>query len=239
MDTIYYLSVTAVGIIIFLGPIALALVMFKPSLFHKISKNKYSRRRIGVFGVALGLVLLVVFSSIGSATEPASVRAERETKALEQVQVLKAAEQQKLDDLKPLTKTESTTSSIDYKTIENEDTSLPLGDKVTSVDGINGVTTKTYEVIYIKDAETSRKLIKEEVTKAAVDKVVLVGTYVAPAVPAVQSTYTAPQTQTSTDASAYYANCTAARSAGVTPIYRGQPGYRSALDRDNNGIACE
>lgn len=40
-------------------------------------------------------------------------------------------------------------------------------------------------------------------------------------------------------ASAYYANCTEAREAGVTPIYRGEPGYRSQLDRDNDGIACE
>nr|WP_231497329.1 excalibur calcium-binding domain-containing protein [Arthrobacter sp. MA-N2] len=39
--------------------------------------------------------------------------------------------------------------------------------------------------------------------------------------------------------SVYYANCTAARAAGAAPIYRGQPGYRSALDRDNDGIACE
>lgn len=37
----------------------------------------------------------------------------------------------------------------------------------------------------------------------------------------------------------YYANCTAARAAGAAPIYRGQPGYRPALDRDNDGIACE
>jgi len=37
----------------------------------------------------------------------------------------------------------------------------------------------------------------------------------------------------------YYENCTAARAAGAAPIYRGEPGYRSALDRDNDGIACE
>jgi cell envelope opacity-associated protein A len=37
----------------------------------------------------------------------------------------------------------------------------------------------------------------------------------------------------------YYANCTAARAAGAAPIYRGEPGYRSALDRDDDGIACE
>ncbi len=38
---------------------------------------------------------------------------------------------------------------------------------------------------------------------------------------------------------AYYKNCTVARQAGVTPLYRGQPGYGSHLDRDNDGIACE
>lgn len=42
-----------------------------------------------------------------------------------------------------------------------------------------------------------------------------------------------------TPSSAYYANCTAARNAGVAPIYAGQPGYRSALDRDGDGVACE
>ncbi|WP_434613802.1 GmrSD restriction endonuclease domain-containing protein [Arthrobacter sp. A5] len=37
----------------------------------------------------------------------------------------------------------------------------------------------------------------------------------------------------------YYQNCTAAREAGAAPLYRGQPGYRSALDRDGDGTACE
>ncbi|MEH6829169.1 excalibur calcium-binding domain-containing protein, partial [Parasphingorhabdus sp.] len=39
--------------------------------------------------------------------------------------------------------------------------------------------------------------------------------------------------------SAYYRNCDAARSAGAAPLYRGDPGYRSPLDRDGDGIACE
>lgn len=37
----------------------------------------------------------------------------------------------------------------------------------------------------------------------------------------------------------YYANCTEAREAGAAPILRGEPGYRSELDRDDDGIACE
>lgn len=37
----------------------------------------------------------------------------------------------------------------------------------------------------------------------------------------------------------YYENCDAARAAGDTPLYAGNPGYRSGLDRDDDGIACE
>jgi hypothetical protein len=39
--------------------------------------------------------------------------------------------------------------------------------------------------------------------------------------------------------SSYYANCSAARGAHAAPLYAGQPGYRSALDRDGDGVACE
>ncbi len=39
--------------------------------------------------------------------------------------------------------------------------------------------------------------------------------------------------------SAYYANCAAARAAGAAPLYRGEAGYRAALDRDGDGVACE
>lgn len=38
---------------------------------------------------------------------------------------------------------------------------------------------------------------------------------------------------------AYYRNCDAARAAGVAPIYRGEPGYRTPLDADGDNIACE
>jgi endonuclease YncB( thermonuclease family) len=39
--------------------------------------------------------------------------------------------------------------------------------------------------------------------------------------------------------SAYYENCSAARRAGAAPLLAGQPGYRSGLDRDGDGVACE
>ncbi len=39
--------------------------------------------------------------------------------------------------------------------------------------------------------------------------------------------------------SVYYSGCREARAAGVAPIYAGQPGYRSGMDGDGDGIACE
>jgi hypothetical protein len=39
--------------------------------------------------------------------------------------------------------------------------------------------------------------------------------------------------------SVYYSNCSEARAAGAAPLYTGQPGYGSHLDRDGDGDACE
>jgi len=37
----------------------------------------------------------------------------------------------------------------------------------------------------------------------------------------------------------YYWNCASARADGAAPISRGTAGYRSGLDADGDGIACE
>jgi hypothetical protein len=49
--------------------------------------------------------------------------------------------------------------------------------------------------------------------------------------------YTPPTTEDS--GSAYYANCAAVRAAGKAPLYQGQPGYSTDLDRDRDGVACD
>ena len=36
-----------------------------------------------------------------------------------------------------------------------------------------------------------------------------------------------------------FRNCSQARAAGAAPVKRGDPGYGSHLDRDNDGIGCE
>lgn len=63
-------------------------------------------------------------------------------------------------------------------------------------------------------------------------------TTVPPPPPTTAPPVTAPPT-TAPARSTYYANCTAARNAGAAPVYRGDPGYGSHLDRDNDGVGCE
>ncbi|TMM48498.1 excalibur calcium-binding domain-containing protein [Qipengyuania marisflavi] len=41
------------------------------------------------------------------------------------------------------------------------------------------------------------------------------------------------------ESSVYYPGCNDVRAAGKAPLYRGQPGYRSGMDGDDDGIACE
>lgn len=61
-----------------------------------------------------------------------------------------------------------------------------------------------------------------------------------PAAPIPQETTEARESTPARDSGGtYYKNCTEARRAGAAPIYRGEPGYRSQLDRDNDGVACE
>ncbi|MGD8373804.1 MAG: thermonuclease family protein [Candidatus Woesebacteria bacterium] len=85
----------------------------------------------------------------------------------------------------------------------------------------------------------TEQAVKQEDSAANVEAVTETQT----TAPANTTTSEAPQNTTtpvtSESTSVYYADCTAAREAGVVPIYSGQPGYSSKLDRDGDGIACE
>ena len=47
------------------------------------------------------------------------------------------------------------------------------------------------------------------------------------------------QTRAEDPQSVHYAGCNEVRAAGKAPLYRGDPGYTAALDRNGDGIACE
>ena len=64
-----------------------------------------------------------------------------------------------------------------------------------------------------------------------------------PASVAPTSTPTTPMTAvapaTTATTTVYYRNCSEARAHGAAPVRRGDPGYGSHLDRDDDGIGCE
>jgi hypothetical protein len=45
--------------------------------------------------------------------------------------------------------------------------------------------------------------------------------------------------RTRIEQSFYYSGCNEVRGAGKAPLLAGQPGYRSDMDGDGDGIACE
>ena len=60
-----------------------------------------------------------------------------------------------------------------------------------------------------------------------------------PVIPVTTAPSASASSQPGAASTTYFANCAAARAAGVAPLHTGQPGYRSGLDRDGDGIACE
>jgi len=59
------------------------------------------------------------------------------------------------------------------------------------------------------------------------------------AVPKPAAPKTTPKKTTEKPAAAYYKNCAAVRAAGKAPTGRGQLGYASHLDSNNDGVGCE
>jgi G5 domain len=74
-------------------------------------------------------------------------------------------------------RTVTQTEPIKFKTRTVKDNWLPKGTREMRTGGVDGVRTRTYEVTYVDGRETSRKLIKNEVTRKPVTEVVAVGTF--------------------------------------------------------------
>lgn len=135
----------------------------------------------------------------------------------------------------------SETESIAFKTVTKNDPNLDKGTTQVSQQGIKGTKLLTYEVTYTSGVETGRVLVKEEVIKKPVNKIVLNGTYTPPVIQASAS------------------NCDPNYSGGCVPIASdvdcaggsgNGPAYVAGpvtvvgtdiygLDRDGDGLGCE
>ncbi|QUQ63568.1 excalibur calcium-binding domain-containing protein [Kutzneria sp. CA-103260] len=123
------------------------------------------------------------------------------------------------------------------KDVQTELNSLGFWDvEVYGPDGSPVVLTDDWHVVSVDGVGTNAPTTSRVTVRVEPNRT----TTVAPPPPP-QTTYQAPPPAYTPPAptEVYYKNCAAARAAGAAPIYRGQPGYRAALDRDNDGIACE
>lgn len=250
MDIIYYI---AIMLLIIGVPILLLFVLaaiFKPILSEKFLRRQWSRRRIGLMGLLSLIIAVIGLSSLIDLTMPESVRAEiaaqqkanETSKQTRQLSESRSTQSSKKEaDKKPVTMTKVITEPVAFQTIERPSSSLPKGERKIIIQGVNGYKKITYKFTYVDGKQIAKKLIASAIAKQPTNKVISVGTYVPPApapqpkpAPAPRPVYVAPKPSVS-----YYENCSAARAAGVTPIYSGQPGYGTHLDRDKDGVACE
>lgn len=142
----------------------------------------------------------------------------------------------------PVTRTETKAETVAFQEETKEDGTLTKGQTKVSQEGIDGERTITYEVTTLDGKETSRKEIKNEITKAPVNKVTVIGTYVAPAV----------QKKSSSSCDSNYSGACVpiasdvdcAGGSGNGPAYVAGPVYVIGtdiydLDRDGDGVGCE
>ncbi|MGW0732292.1 excalibur calcium-binding domain-containing protein [Streptomyces sp. NPDC002851] len=108
---------------------------------------------------------------------------------------------------------------------------------------VDGFATTARDTVHILRAEGSTVRVRLEAMQTDGTLRVFEGTYtvrngtiVSADVREVPESEPRPQPS---EVSPYYENCDAAEAAGVTPLYKGDPGYGPHLDRDGDGVACE
>lgn len=203
MDAIYYLSGTLMTITFIGLVVATIFFLAKPHILQKSKRiNKpVSRQAIVLVALASLLVTIFFYGSVMAATEPASVKQARmaeeaaKLKAQQvQDQAAEAQRQAEEEAKKPVVKTETKTEVIPFESITQDDNTLAKGETRIATEGIDGERTITYEVTYVQGQETTRKEIKNEVTKPSITKVTQTGTYVAPVYTPTPTPAPAPQT---------------------------------------------
>lgn len=190
MDALYYLTGTSMilSLLILIGLIVIFLI--KPHLLNKHPRinSPISRTKITLVGLTSVVVALIGFGTVLGATEPASLKQARleQEAAVAKAELVKREAELKAKKLeeeasKPVTKIETKTEVISFTSSEQNDGSIPLGERRVTTEGVNGERTITYEVTYVKNVETARKEVKNEVTKSPTTRITKVGTYVKPA----------------------------------------------------------
>lgn len=163
------------GFVFLLACVGLLWGLIAPRHIAKIvpGKGEITRKRSSLgFGV-VALVSMI----IGAAAAPPSV-------SLKTANTSNSAKTATQSQPQVITKQEQTTDPVPFATVNQNDSTLPKGQTKIIQAGVNGEQTTTYTVTYSDGVETNRQQAGQSVvTKAPVDQIVAVGTYVAPPQP--------------------------------------------------------
>lgn len=123
---------------------------------------------------------------------------------------------------------------IPFETVKQKTSSLPEGTTEVDQQGKNGERTIIYTVTYSDGTEVERTIKSDKISKQPIDKIILVGTYVAPK----------PKTTSSSCDSNYQGGCVPIVSYDLNCPDIGFRVYvigydKHGFDRDGDGVGCE
>lgn len=239
----------AVGLVIF-AVFAIVSALYS-LLFGRPSWLGLSSRKVAGVGIGAGFVLLLVAGVIGAATVPA-------TEPVSQVVTTTTSSASPSPSAKSALYTKCTTATDSMKESGTALICTPGDDGVlvwltesrskelvaeraavkAKAEAANAAAKKIEDDRAAAVAAEAAKVaaVNAAAQKAAADEAARVAAQQA----AQQAAKKAPAPPVQAPpANVSYANCTAVKAAGAAPIYRGQPGYSTSLDRDGDGVACE
>lgn len=202
------------------------MILFKNSMLDKFKKLSGGKK------VGLIIGIFVFLASVNPSNSTSQANTIEDVKSLQSTQQEVDLTEKEIIVITEI-KTETTTESIPFQASTRNDSSVEQGRSIKSVNGINGESTITYEVVYTDGVETSRKEISSTVTKQPVDEVTLIGTkpvYVAPA----PSSNCDPNYTPCVPNVSYDLNCP---DIGFMVRVIGSDPHR--FDRDKDGYGCE
>ncbi|SFD87364.1 Excalibur calcium-binding domain-containing protein [Lentibacillus persicus] len=215
------MMLVAIGFIAF----AAALIYLTYHLIRKIKfKDKILSKKLFYPLLIGGLILMVMGDAFtdGGTTAKLNQEIEKNEELTRQIQSLEETNDSLKSELEELT---SNKKAVDDK-LESKESEL--SESESKIDDLNAeLEDKTGEIEELQDENASLQANVEDLEAT-----------IASAEPASSNTSSASTSSNSTS-NTYYENCTEARNAGAAPVYAGDPGYASHLDRDGDGIGCE
>ncbi|WP_236023816.1 DUF4236 domain-containing protein [Bifidobacterium miconis] len=205
---------------------------------HKPKKKGIVRRilKIIAWAVAFLVVLCIGFAAGGTPVDPTTTTQYKELQQQLTSQQEKTKDvQSQLDELtKKVGDLDALQKQLDQQKSEQEETQKKLDEQQKTQEQKQSELDQREKNIAQREAEKKQK--EQEAIQAAQQQEQQQSEQSTQQTTTEQSqSTTTPQQSTNV----HYANCSAVRAAGKAPLYKGEPGYSSKLDRDGDGVACE